>query len=59
METNHADNRKVVQVSQRAIDWAEESLVRSAIGDVPLCLGGEVDCIRGELTGVRGLLSKS
>jgi RAT1-interacting protein len=25
----------------------DQSLVRSAIGDVPLCLGGEVDCVQG------------
>ncbi|WRT69205.1 uncharacterized protein IL334_006189 [Kwoniella shivajii] len=26
----------------------ESSVVRSAIGDIPLCLGGEVDCVRAE-----------
>ena len=26
------------------------SVVRSAIGDIPLCLGGEVDCVNGELS---------
>lgn len=25
----------------------DQSLVRSAIGEVPLCLGGEVDCVQG------------
>ncbi len=24
------------------------SVVRSMIGDIPLCLGGEVDCVKGE-----------
>lgn len=23
------------------------SVVRSSIGDIPLCLGGEVDCVKG------------
>lgn len=26
---------------------AEDSVVRSAIGDIPVCLGGEVDCVQG------------
>ena len=25
------------------------SIVRSAVGEIPLCLGGEVDCVNGEL----------
>lgn len=25
---------------------SEQSVVRSVIGDVPLCLGGEVDCVK-------------
>ena len=25
------------------------SVVRSAIGQIPLCLGGEVDCVDGEV----------
>ncbi|WVQ81372.1 decapping nuclease RAI1 [Cryptococcus sp. DSM 104549] len=28
------------------VQWA--NVVRSAVGDIPLCLGGEVDCVRAE-----------
>ena len=41
----------VVQVSPidrvRACLILPRSVVRSAIGDIPLCLGGEVDCVQG------------
>lgn len=44
----------VVQVSLfacRAARVADQSgsIVQSAIGNIPLCMGGEVDCVRGEL----------
>ncbi|WVF65405.1 hypothetical protein IAT40_000132 [Kwoniella sp. CBS 6097] len=29
------------------VQWC--NVVRSAIGDIPLCLGGEVDCVRAEM----------
>jgi len=40
----------VVQVRRVELVWrgAEYSVVRSTIGDIPLCLGGEVDCVQGE-----------
>lgn len=39
----------VVQVGlEQAIGVTDESVVRSAIGEIPLYLGGEVDCIDGE-----------
>ncbi|WWC91055.1 uncharacterized protein L201_005996 [Kwoniella dendrophila CBS 6074] len=31
---------------QKHLQWC--NVVRSAIGDIPLCLGGEVDCVRAE-----------
>jgi RAT1-interacting protein len=41
----------VVQVGQLSpfTSMLSESLVRSAIGDIPLFLGGEVDCVDGSL----------
>lgn len=33
--------------SARATDKADDSIVRSGIGSVPLLLGGEVDCVMG------------
>jgi len=44
-------NSTVVQVSHlvhpRHRRLTDASIVRSAIGDIPLCLGGEVDCVEG------------
>lgn len=40
----------VVQVSPPLHLALSQSLVRSAIGDVPLLLGGEVDCVEGKLS---------
>jgi RAT1-interacting protein len=44
---------KVVQVGQPLLfpSTLSASLVRSAIGDIPLFLGGEVDCVNGPLFG--------
>jgi len=39
----------VVQVSPPLPLALSQSLVRSAIGDIPLFLGGEVDCVEGKL----------
>ena len=37
---------------------ADDSLVRSAIGDVPLFLGGEVDCVEGIELFTRAMLGR-